>query len=82
MTFYPVLAPSRTFMTPSEIRGGIKHIVVEGQTFQDIAIQYYRAPEYWYVLAAANPQIEWPLDLPNMAGEVILIPDPLVARTF
>jgi len=54
------------------IRGMISHTVKASETFEQIAFKYYGDPAKWYVLADANPQIFFPLDL--QAGAVIVIP--------
>lgn len=54
------------------------HAVVEGETFQDIALKYYHTPEMWYVLADANPQIFYPADL--AVGDSVFVPPIQIAR--
>lgn len=50
-----------------------KHTVVEGQRFDQLAWQYYRDPEMWWLIAAANPEWLYPDRIPG--GTVVRIPD-------
>ncbi len=43
-----------------------------GDTFEKLADRFYQDASKWYVLADANPEIFYPLDL--IAGTVIKVP--------
>lgn len=60
--------------TKEEVVGSTRHTVKGKETFQDIALKYYSAPEYWFVLADMNPQIFDPNDLTD--GDIIIVPPP------
>lgn len=49
------------------------HVVREDQRLDQLASFYYNDPEMWWVIAAANPEIFYPEDLP--AGTTLRIPD-------
>ncbi len=51
-----------------------QHIVVDGETLQEIAIKYYGFPELWFVIMDHNPEvINHPYD--NIVGKIIRIPN-------
>lgn len=48
------------------------HIVVEGETLQSLAFQYYGDSGYWYVIAEANDILDPIEDL--IIGQTLIIP--------
>jgi nucleoid-associated protein YgaU len=54
------------------VAGSSTHLIKAGETFESLAQQYYNDSAKWGVIADANPQIFFPLDLE--AGLVIYIP--------
>lgn len=71
-TLKPLIGFRRTFLTSSLFA---RHLVAEGETMQDIALRYYKAPEWWYIIADANPTITFPGDIASHIGTYINIPD-------
>lgn len=63
--------------TTTDVSGFRRHTVQAGETFETLAFKQYGDARKWYVLADANPQVFWPLDLE--AGQLILIPPPSYA---
>jgi nucleoid-associated protein YgaU len=60
----------RTTVLP--IAGFHLYTTRSGDTFESLAHQYYSDARKWYVIADANPEIFFPLDL--ISGVQILIP--------
>jgi nucleoid-associated protein YgaU len=52
--------------------GSISYVVKAGDTFESLAYKFYDDADRWYVLADANPDVFWPLDL--IPGRRISIP--------
>lgn len=50
-----------------------KHITREDERMEEIAAEYYRDPEMWWVIAIANPEILYPDQFEP--GTVLRIPD-------
>lgn len=53
-------------------KGTRSYVALAGDTFEKIAEREYGDANKWYVLADANPEVFWPLDL--QAGIQIRIP--------
>lgn len=52
---------------------GSKRYTTQAQdTFESLAFRFYSDANKWYILADANPQIFWPLDLES--GVEIIVP--------
>lgn len=69
----------RPFIAYEKTDGDKYHQVKQGDDLRQIAWRYYRnyvemAHEYWDVIADAN-EIETPLDISDLAGTTIVIPD-------
>jgi hypothetical protein len=47
-------------------------IAKEGERFDTIAFELFQDPEYWWVIANLNPEIQHPADL--TAGMIIRVP--------
>jgi len=52
--------------------GFIQYKVLAGDTMESLAFAKYGDANKWYVIADANPQVFWPLDLE--AGTEIVLP--------
>lgn len=52
--------------------GSKRYTTQAGDTFEKLAFQRYGDANKWYILADANPQIFWPLDLES--GVEVIIP--------
>lgn len=50
-----------------------EHVVRQGDRLDRLAHQYYGDPDKWWSIAAANPEVFYPEDLPP--GSIIRIPD-------
>ena len=66
--FYPL----RDTTLQDPIPGSARHLVLAGETFESLADMRYADATKWYIIADANPQIFWPLDLTE--GVEIIIP--------
>lgn len=66
----------------TNVRNMRKHRVGSKQTLQDIALEYYKVPELWYIIADANYEIKYPYDTLNMQGELINIPPVNVTKVL
>lgn len=78
----PMLGFRRTTLPAEVLTSSIQHRVLGGDDLQSIATQYYGAPEYWSVLADANPQVFFPGDLDLFEGQTILVPDVTYVRAL
>jgi len=55
-----------------------RYIVQEGDHLDEIALEAYRDERMWWIIAAANPELLYPGDLP--VGMVLRIPDAASVR--
>lgn len=82
MTIKPVMGFRNTTLDNRYLVGSIYHRLRSGESLQDVAVQYYGAPEYWSVIADANPEIFCPMDLSGLYGTQIRVPDPVIVRNL
>lgn len=82
MNLKPIIGFRNTTLQDRLLIGSIFHRLKSGESMQDIAVQYYGAPEYWSVIADANPEIFCPMDLSGLYGTQIRIPDPVIVRNL
>lgn len=52
--------------------GSKRYTTQAGDTMEGLAFRFYTDANKWYILADANPQIFWPLDLES--GVEIIVP--------
>lgn len=70
----PFVLNRATYRRNVESLDTIKYTIEENQTMQDIALEIYGKPEYWYVIADFNNWVFYPLDLSEHIGEVLTLP--------
>ena len=68
------LAPSPVPMTetPEPMSGFLAHTVVSGDSIRSLAARYLGNPDFWHVLAQANPGLQAPYTIHQ--GQVLAIP--------
>ena len=73
-TYTIITAFRDTTATEDDLNNSRLHRVRGEQTMNDIALDYFDVPELWYVIADANPDIFYPLDVLDKVGEQIKLP--------
>jgi hypothetical protein len=58
--------------SPIPVSTFVYYVIQEGDRFDNLAFKLYGAPDYWWKLADANPEVFYPDNL--MAGSIIRIP--------
>ena len=67
---YSVFPLQQTTVEPPT--GSKRYLVQGGDTFETLAYSFYNDANKWYVLADANSQVFWPLDLES--GVEVIVP--------
>ncbi len=75
----PSLALRRPPATPTDPARCVRHVLVGGETLDQLAWRYYQREDLWWVIADANLRADRVMPWDWQPGDVLLIPPPEAA---